>query len=170
MANKLVRGAVAGAAGTLALNVVGYLDMLVRGRPASDLPAKVAARLTEEIGVPLDWDADDDADEAGDSAEPGEGAARLANRHEAVGALLGYANGVGLGIAYGVIRLLLPRPPTWLAAGLLGGAAMAASDIPATRLELTDPQEWGAQGWLADIGPHLAYGLVTAITFEALGK
>ena len=167
MANKLVRGLVAGAAGTVALNVVGYLDMLARGRPASDLPAKVAARLTEEVGVPLDWDADDAAPEgAGDE----DAADRLANRQAAVGALLGYANGLGLGVAYGIVRFVMPRPPTWLAGALLGGAAMAASDIPATSLELTDPEQWGAQGWLSDIAPHLAYGLVTAWTFEALGR
>jgi hypothetical protein len=178
MANKLVRGLVAGAAGTVALNVVGYLDMLARGRPASDLPARVAGRLADEVGIPLDWD--DDEDEAGggegaddDGADDRAGSfgnGRLANRQEALGALLGYANGLGLGGAYGIVRLVMPRPPTWLAGALLGGAAMAASDIPATSLELTDPQEWGTQGWLSDIAPHLAYGLVTAWTFEALGR
>jgi hypothetical protein len=32
---KFTRGAVAGAAGTTALNAVGYADMALRGRPAS---------------------------------------------------------------------------------------------------------------------------------------
>jgi hypothetical protein len=34
----VLRGAAAGAAGTTALNAVTYLDMVVRGRPASDAP------------------------------------------------------------------------------------------------------------------------------------
>jgi hypothetical protein len=36
--NTLARGLLAGAAGTLALNVTTYLDMAVRGRPASQAP------------------------------------------------------------------------------------------------------------------------------------
>lgn len=163
MANTIIAGVVAGAAGTVALNVTTYLDMALRGRAASRLPARVAARLADEAGIPLDWDVD-----AAAGAEPtAEGSSRVANREEAVGALLGYANGLGLGLAYGLIRLVVPRPPGWLATALVGGAAMAASDVPATRLGLTDPKEWGAAGWLADIGPHLAYGLVTTATFEA---
>lgn len=166
MPNKIIAGLVAGAAGTVALNVTTYLDMAVRGRPASQLPAKVAARLTEEAGIPLDFDVEEQDGGGESSDDPG----RVANRQEAVGALLGYANGLGMGVGYGIVRLVVPRPPTWLAAGLLGGAAMAASDVPAVRLELTDPQEWGAKGWLSDIAPHLAYGLVTAMTFEAVRR
>lgn len=161
MPNKLVAGLAAGAAGTVALNVATYLDMALRGRPPSDLPARVAARLSEEADIPLDFD----VDEAGD-----EGPQRVQHRHEAVGALLGYANGLGLGLAYGVVRIIVPRPPTWVSATLLGGAAMAASDVPATMLGLTDPREWGPSGWLADIGPHLAYGVVAAMTFDAVTR
>ena len=36
----MLRGAAAGAAGTTALNVVTYLDMAVRGRPASSTPER----------------------------------------------------------------------------------------------------------------------------------
>ena len=56
MANRIVAGLAAGAAGTLALNVAGYLDMLVSGRSASTLPGDVAGRLADEIGLPLDFD------------------------------------------------------------------------------------------------------------------
>ena len=38
--NPILRGAAAGAAGTTALNVVTYLDMAIRGRPASDTPER----------------------------------------------------------------------------------------------------------------------------------
>ena len=174
MANRIVAGLVAGAAGTLALNVAGYLDMLARGRPASRLPADVAGRLAEEIGLPLDFDLDiddtaADADDDDDDLDP-ESRGRVANRQEAVGALLGYANGLGIGLGYALLRLVLPRPPTWLAGAALGGLAMASSDYPATRLGLTDPQSWSSADWMADVIPHIAFGLVTAGTFEAIKK
>ena len=166
MASKIAAGLVAGAAGTVALNITTYLDMAISGRPPSELPAKVAARLAADAGIPLDFDVDTADGEDGGPAD----AERVQHRQEAVGALLGYANGLGMGLGYGLIRLVLPRPPTWIAAGLLGGAAMASSDVPAVRLGLTDPQQWGAKGWLSDVAPHLAYGLVTAMTFEAIRR
>jgi hypothetical protein len=173
MANRIVAGLVAGAAGTLALNVTSYLDMLVRGRPASRLPAEVAGKIADEIGLPLDFDYEDpDAgDDGADTTQDGGGAPdddALANRQEALGALLGMANGLGIGVAYGLVRLILPRPPTWIAGAALGAAAMAGSDYPATRLGLTEPSDWSSQDWLADVLPHMAYGIVTALTFEAV--
>ena len=149
MANRIVAGLAAGAAGTLALNVAGYMDMLVRARPASKLPARVAGRMAEEIGLPLGGEE---------------------NRQEALGALLGYANGLGIGVAYGILRLVMPRPPTWLAGAALGSLAMAASDYPATRLGLTDPQQWSGADWMADVVPHMAYGVITALTYETIKK
>ncbi|MDQ6931175.1 MAG: hypothetical protein M3126_10995, partial [Candidatus Eremiobacteraeota bacterium] len=51
---------------------------------------------------------------------------------------------------------------------VVGIAAMAASDVPAVQLHLTKPQEWGTAGWLGDIIPHLAYGMITAGVFESI--
>ena len=174
MANRIVAGLVAGAAGTLALNVTSYLDMLVRGRSASTLPGDVAGRLADEIGLPLDFDIDSDddaqADQDDDDDDDPDMPTKVANRQEALGALLGYSNGLGIGLAYAIIRLALPRPPTWLAGAALGTLAMASSDIPATRLGLTDPQSWSSADWTADVVPHMAFGLVTAATFEAVKK
>ena len=45
---------------------------------------------------------------------------------------------------------------------------MASSDAPSVKLHVTDPGQWGTSGWLADIIPHLAYGLVTAAVYESL--
>lgn len=161
MANRIFAGAIAGAAGVVALNAVGYLDMLLRGRPASDLPARVAGKLADEMGLPFDLSTDTDDEE--DEDEPD----APANRREALGALLGMANGVGIGVCYGIARLILPKPPAWLAGTALGAAAMAASDYPATRLGLTEPREWTATDWASDVLPHMAFGVVTAIAFEA---
>jgi hypothetical protein len=45
---------------------------------------------------------------------------------------------------------------------------MAASDLPAAALRVTDPRTWGAAGWVSDLLSHLAYGLATATVYEAL--
>lgn len=166
MANRIVAGAVAGAAGVVALNAAGYLDMLIRGRPASDMPARVAGKLADEMGLPLEFDSDTDVEIApeDDDDEPDDAAD---NRREALGALLGMLNGIGIGVAYGILRLILPRPPAWLAGAAIGAAAMAASDYPATRLGLTEPRDWSATDWASDVLPHMAFGVVTALAFEA---
>jgi hypothetical protein len=136
MANRILAGAIAGAAGVVALNAAGYLDMLVRGRAASDMPARVAGKLAEELGLPLDFNSDLDADADGeddaDHEDVSDAAAAdadlapdaPANRREAVGALLGMANGIGIGVAYGIVRLILPRPPAWLAGAALGACLL----------------------------------------------
>lgn len=140
--DRIVHGAVAGAVGTVALNVTTYLDMLVRGRPASDLPADAMADLADQAGVDLRGD-----DEAS------------ANRREALGALGGLGTGVAVGIAASVLAPRLGRRRLWPAAVAVGAAAMAASDGPLIARGLTDPRQWGAAGWAADIVPHVAYGL-----------
>ncbi len=53
MANKAMAGLIVGAVGTTALNVVTYADMVLRGRPASETPAKVAGILAGKVGVDL---------------------------------------------------------------------------------------------------------------------
>src|SRR5438067_2422237 len=42
MVRGILVGTLAGAAGTVALNIVTYADIALRGRPASEAPAKVA--------------------------------------------------------------------------------------------------------------------------------
>jgi hypothetical protein len=99
----------------------------------------------------------------GNDSEP------AANRRSGIGALFGYGVGLGVGAAYRLLRSLLPVPPRpWGAAAGLGLAAMAAGDLPATALGVTDPRAWGAAGWASDLLPHLAYGVATATAYEAL--
>ena len=153
MAGTLVAGLIAGAAGTVALNVATYADMAYWGRPSSSTPSQMAGVLAERAGVDL-----------------GAGLAREAveNRKSGVGALLGYGNGLGVGAAYALLRPALgwlPGPARAVAVGLV---AMAASDVPIARLGVSDPATWAPQDWAADLLPHLAYGIVTVAAYEAL--
>jgi hypothetical protein len=150
MMRRLAAGAVAGSAGTMALNVVTYLDMLVRARPASGVPSTTASRLADAAGIRL-----------GDGSTAG-------NRASALGGLLGNIAGLSVAVGYGLLRRFVRRPPLLPAAVALGAAAMAASDTPAARTGATDPRTWGASGWLSDIVPHLVYGLATVASYEAV--
>ena len=104
------------------------MDMVVRrGRPASSTPAEVAGALAERAGVKLAA--------GGNDSEP------AGNRRSGLGALLGYGVGLGVGAAYGLLRSRRPAPRRpWGAAAGLSLAAMAASDLPATALGVTDPR------------------------------
>lgn len=152
MLRNLLMGAVAGAAGTVALDMTTYADMLVRGRPASQVPAALASKIAQNAGVDLG------------SRDGGQQAAR--NRAGGLGALMGYGTGLGIGAIYGLVRPGMRSAPVGLAALVVGAAAMAASDAPAVAMDVTDPASWGVAGWMADVVPHLAYGLVTAAVYD----
>lgn len=149
----LAAGAVAGAAGTMALNAVSYLDMALRGRGSSNVPADTASRIAGTVGVDF-----------------GAGATGN-NRASAVGALLGSVVGVSVTVMYGVVRAMVSRDlPLLPAAAALGAAAMVASDLPAAATGATKPTTWGASGWASDAVPHLAYGLAAAATFDLVAN
>jgi hypothetical protein len=158
MLRQIVMGAVAGAAGTAALNMATYLDITTRGREPSGVPAKVAGELAEKAGLSLNGDANAEAKKA------------ESNRLTGAGALMGYAVGLGLGALYGALRSEVEHLPTPVAAAGLSLAAMAGGDGPAIALGATKPGEWSLASWLSDIVPHAIYGIVTAAAFEAFGR
>ncbi len=147
----LVRGLIAGAAGTVALNVTTNLDMALRARPASSVPAQTAKELARAADVHLAPDGEKETEQ---------------NRSQGLGALLGYVSGLGFGGLYGLVAPRLGGTPIPLAAGALTLATMAGSNVPATVVGVTDPRQWSAKDWIADIVPHLLYGLVTAAVFD----
>ena len=148
-------GAAAGAVGTVALNATTYADMVVRARPPSSVPSEVAGELAGKAGIDLSGS---------------DGDATAENRKSGLGALLGIGTGVGVGTAYGLVRPHLGRSVSIPSAAVaLGLAAMAGSDVPAASLGVTDPTQWGANAWVSDLVPHLAYGLATAAAYEAFG-
>ena len=147
----ILAGAAAGAAGTAALNAATYLDMTIRGRGASDTPQRSVEKLAGQAGMEV----------------PGDGATRD-NRLSGLGSLSGIATGVGVGAVVGVLHRLGLRPPALIGGPLVGLAAMAATDSSMASLGVSDPRTWSVADWLADLLPHLAYGLVTYATLQAL--
>jgi hypothetical protein len=153
MIKGLMRGALAGAAGTTALNAASYVDMAWRGRPSSSTPQQAAEELAKRAGQEI----------------PGSGEERD-NRLEGLGALAGIATGVAVGAVAGELRVVVLRLGPVVGPVLLGAAAMAATDVSLTRLGLTDPKEWDATAWLSDAGPHLAFGVITYAALRAMTR
>jgi hypothetical protein len=162
--NSVLRGAAAGATGTVALNIATYVDMTIRGRASSDVPSQVAGTLTQAVGLDLQ------AEQDGSKPVSDEQKSKATQRLSGIGALMGYATGLGVGALYGLARPHLARVSLPLAGLALGAAAMAGSDLPATITGATDPRTWGASGWIADIVPHVIYGVVTVIAYEAFAE
>jgi hypothetical protein len=98
---RIAKGLIAGAAGTEALNVTTYLDMLVRGRGPSSVPEAMVDKV-----VSLDD-----------------------NRKSALATLLGYATGLGIGAVHGLLGGRLPAPVVGLAAMAATDSAIAASGV-----------------------------------------
>lgn len=145
-----LRGAVAGAAGTTALNAVTYLDMAIRGRPSSSTPQQVVETIAERAHVSI----------------PGDEKTR-ANRVEGLGPLVGLGAGVAVGVAVGVARAagLRTRPVVGVLLTTVG--AMVPGNGPMAVLGITDPRNWSTTEWLSDVVPHLAYGAVVKTTMDA---
>jgi hypothetical protein len=147
----LLRGAAAGAAGTTALNTATYLDMVVRGRAASSTPQETVERLSEETGAKI----------------PGNGRERD-NRVQGLAPLLGIATGVGVGLLLGAARAFGWRPRLLPETGAAAVIALVGANAPMTAMGISDLRSWSKSEWAADLLPHLAYGLVTAIALHAM--
>ena len=154
MLRNILIGTIAGAAGTVALDIASYADMAIRGRSSSNAPAKLVENLASIVHLPLSPQGSNDQ--------------AAQNRESGLGALLGYVNGLGTGALYGLVRSQLDNVPVPLAGILVGLAAMAESDVPLVTLGKSNPKTWGFSGWTADLIPHLIYGLITVLTYEAL--
>lgn len=147
----LLIGAAAGAAGTTALNAVTYLDMAVRGRPASSTPEDTVEKLSEKTHVPI----------------PGDEVTR-ANRVAGLGPLTGLVAGVVIGAGLGLVRSAGWRPGPVVSGLAATVGALIGSNGPMTVLGVTDPRTWTVTDWVSDVIPHLAYGAVTAWVLEGL--
>lgn len=149
----LGRGALAGAAGTTALNATTYLDMYLRGRAASDVPSQLVEKLAHDLGRDI----------------PGRGEERD-NRYEAAGPLSGIAAGVGVGAISGALHATGLKLPAVICAPLMGIAAMAAADLPLFLTGISDPRSWTRKDWVSDFAFHLAYGVVAHAALSSMEK
>jgi hypothetical protein len=128
MLNAALRGIIAGATGTVALDTSTYLDMAIRGRSSSNAPSKLVDTVAKKFHLPL----------SKQSSSSNEQSAQ--NRENGLGALLGYGNGLGTGVIYGILRSRFDEIPVPLAAALVGLTAMAASDVPMIALRVSNPR------------------------------
>jgi hypothetical protein len=147
----LLSGAAAGAAGTTALDVITYLDIAVRGRPTSSTPERTVEAMARLVGLTVPG--------AGDT---------LANRLLGLGALTGYAAGIGMGVILGLACALGWRPGLLVATLVATLVALIGTNGPMTVLGVTDPRTWGLVGWISDLVPHFGYGIVTALVLQYL--
>lgn len=138
------RGLVAGAVGTTVLNAVTYLDMVVRGRPSSDLPRQTVERGLDRLDLELSGSSEERADRAA-----------------ALGAMSGIAAGLGVGLAVSSGRAMGLRLSPLAGGVVTAAAAMTATSGPAAVLGVTNLKAWTVEEWAADTLPHLAYGVVT---------
>jgi hypothetical protein len=148
----VLSGAAAGAAGTTALNVITYLDIAVRGRPTSSTPERTVDAMARLFGLTV----------------PGSGDV-LANRISGLGALAGYAAGIGMGIILGLAYALGWRPGLLVATLGASALALVGTNGPMTVLGVTNPLTWSLADWISDLVPHLGYGIVTALVLHYLG-
>lgn len=145
---ELLYGMAAGAAGTAALNAATYADMAIRARPPSNVPKRVVKEMARWTGV-----------------------RRLPpERTQGLSMLLGYADGLGTGVLFGVLRRRMRSVP-WFAAGLgLAAFTMILSEGTATAMGKTNPRTWGLSDWLTGLAPRVLYGCVTCAIFDALSE
>jgi drug/metabolite transporter (DMT)-like permease len=155
---RVLRGGVAGAAGTTALNAVTYLDMTLRGRGTSSTPERSVEKLADVAGVDV----------------PGDEEGTRLNRVSGLGALLGVVTGVTVGAGYAVVDELtdgaLERLPIAAGGLLVATVALLGANGPMVALGITDPRDWSPADWVSDLVPHLAYGLVLAFTYRATSR
>lgn len=154
MMRNLLTGVAAGAAGTTALNLVTYLDMIARARPASTTPDDTVREAEKLTGASL-------SSQGPDSEE-------AANRRSGAGALLGIAAGLGTGALYGAVRPQLGRVPLAVLGVGAGLVVNVGTTGPMAALGITDPREWPGSAWVTDLVPHLVYGLATAAVWELM--
>jgi hypothetical protein len=159
---RLVAGAVAGAVGTAAMDLVWYRryrrdggkDRLIEWELAS------AVRSWEDASAP---------------GRVGQKALRVALRREPPAAwartttnVVHWATGIGWGVQYGLLAGRSPRHPSILATAL-GPTAWASSYVLLPLAGVYRPiWEYDAKTLSKDLTAHLVFGAATSVAFRAL--
>ena len=158
----VVRGAVAGAAGTAAMDTAQYVQYRLGGGTVPFAPWETSKGLDNWESAPAPAKAAKRLIEGLTQRELKADKARLANN------ATHWATGIGWGAAYGVLAGSLPARKVRY--GLLWGTVVWASSyavLPA--LGLYKPiWEYDATTLAKDLGVHLVYGVTTAAAFRVL--
>ena len=154
--SRMILGKLAGLAGTASLDAVTYLDMAIRGRPPSELPDKMVRKLAELGGFEEFAKPPEELDD------------KTQQQRAGIAALLGYADGAGSGVLFGLVRPYISVVPVFWAGIGLAGLTMLLSEGLAAKLGQTDPSTWPASAWIEDIVPRCVYGWVTCYVYDRL--
>lgn len=157
----VLRGALAGAAGTLAMDVYGYLRHRAGGGSA--------APLAWEFGGEPDWEKVPAPAQVGRRVVEGLTQRPLpAERAPLTNSIVHWSYGVGWGAAFGLVAGSLRR--TSIGAGpLLGSVVWLSGYALLPLVGLYKPiWEYDARSLALDLSGHLAYGTATAAAFGAL--
>lgn len=156
---RIVAGAVGGAVGTLAMDLVWYRRYRQDGGDAAfpewefssgtdsfedaSAPGKVGKRLADAVGIDL----------------PAHLAGATTN-------VMHWATGIGYGVGHG---LLQHRRGTLSGGGMTGVGAFANSYATLGALGIYEPiWDYDLETIWDDLSAHLVFGLVTAVTYRAL--
>lgn len=158
----LVRGMVAGAVGTAALDLVGYARYKGGGGKQGPLAWDSSADLS-------DWDAAPAPAQVGRRIIEGLFQIKLEPAWaRATNNVTHWAYGMGWGATYGIIAGSLARPRPALAAAL-GPAVWASGYVVLPLARLYEPiWTYDAKTLWTDLSGHLAYGVGTAAAFRLI--
>ena len=158
----MLRGAIAGAAGTAAMDGVQYAQYRRGGGAQPFLPWETSDGLDDWDSAPAPAQVAKRVVEGLTGKELPPRKARLANN------AMHWNTGVGWGAAYGVLAGSLPIRK--IRYGLLWGTVVwASSYVVLPAIGLYKPiWEYDAKTLAKDLGAHLVYGLTTATAFRVL--
>ncbi len=156
----IVRGALAGAAGTVAMDLFWYGRLRAQGDRQDP--------ISWEFGGPNDWEKVSAPGQLGRRLAEGFTQKPLADRWARLtNNLMHWGYGVAWGAAFGVCAGSLPRTPR-LSGPLFGVAVWGSSYVVLPLAGLYKPiWRYGPEELAPDLAAHLAYGTGTALAFRA---
>lgn len=146
---SLGKGALAGAAGTLGLQIAGDVDRASSGNDPVPAPGGLAAAVVRGLGT----------------RAPGRGRGRvLRQRLDAWGALGTAATGLSIGLVGSLLRSAGWRPGPVAGALAAGAASLGVAEGTASWAGAPGP---GGTGWVRRTAPHLVFGALTHSALRA---
>ena len=160
---RLAAGAVAGAAGTLAMDALLYRRSRLAGGEEPFLDWETAAGVSDWDGASAPGQVGRKAARAVLGHDPPDGWARATTN------VVHWATGIGWGVQYGAVAARTARHPI-LRALALGPAVWLAGYVILPLAKVYRPiWEYDGRTLADDLSAHLVYGAVGSVAFAALG-